>query len=59
MRLWKRNRRLDQKNAIEFMELKMSAENRDGVKIEDRWSKTHERRVELLYAIGRLNDVVR
>jgi hypothetical protein len=41
------------------MKLQMSAENWDRVKIEDRWGKTHERRVNLLYAIGRFDDVVR
>jgi hypothetical protein len=55
----KETQRLDQKNAIEFVQLKMSAEDGNGVKIEDGWSKTNKRRVNLLYAIGRFNDVVR
>ena len=56
--MWKEIWRLDQKDVVEFMELKVSSkiENRRGIK--DSAGKTNKRNVSVLCVVCRFNDVV-
>ena len=56
--MWKEIWRLDQKDVVEFMELKVSSEIENRIGMKDSWSKTNERNTGLLCGICRLNDIV-
>ena len=56
--MWKETWRLDQKDVVEFMELKVSSEIENRIGMKDSRSKTNERNTGLLCGICRLNDIV-
>jgi len=57
-KLWVKKLELDQKDAIEFMELGVPSEIEKLGEVKDSWERTNRRNVNLLDAVCRLNDVV-
>lgn len=56
--LWKEPLRLDQKYAVEFVELRMFSELEKQIKMADRRDQSNELAVGLFSSAGRFDDVV-